>query len=82
MDIVFIICLSFYLVYFLIMIPIQYSYISEMKQRLKNKSHNEVYDSMSFEEQELHYNAQGNLLNFPSNLVAQLIFTLRHRKES
>lgn len=81
MDIVFIICLSFYLVYFLIMIPIQYSYISEMKQRLKNKSHNEVYDSMSFEEQELHYNAQGNLLNFPSNLVAQLIFTLRHRKE-
>lgn len=82
MDIVFIICLSFYLVYFLIMIPIQYSYISEMKQRLKNKSHNEVYDSMSFEEQELHYNAQGNLLNLPSNLVAQLIYTLRHRKES
>lgn len=82
MDIAFSILLSFYLVYFLIMIPIQYSYISEMKQRLKNKSHNDVYDSMSFEEQQLHFNVQGNLLNLPSNLVAQLIYKLRHRKEN
>lgn len=82
MDLVVIVCVFFYAVYFLIMIPIQYSYISEMKERLKNKSHNEVYESMSFEEQELHYNAQGSLLNLPSNLVAQLIYMLRHRQKS
>lgn len=82
MDIAVIILVSFYIVYFLIMIPIQYSYISEMNQRLKNKSHNDVYDSMSFEEQQLHFNAQGSLLNLPSNLVAQLIYKLRHRKEN
>lgn len=80
MDFVFIILLSVYVVYFLIMIPIQYSYITEMNKQLpKNKSHNEVYDSMSFEEQQLHFHAQGNLLNLPSNLVASLIYKIRNR---
>lgn len=81
MDLVLIIIISVYAIYFLMMIPIQYSYITEMKKRLKkqNQSQNEMYDNMSFEEQQLHFNVQGNLLNLPSNLVAALIYKIRHR---
>ncbi|CAH2715286.1 hypothetical protein BACCIP111895_02470 [Neobacillus rhizosphaerae] len=81
MELVFIVCLSVYAVYFLIMIPVQYAYISETKERFKelNQSHNEIYDNMSFEEQQLQYNLQGNLLNLPSNIVAAILYKVRNR---
>lgn len=84
MDLVLWIIISVYAIYALIMIPIQYSYIAETKQRFKklNKSHNEIYDDMSFEEQQLQYNLQGSLFNLPSTLIAALIYKIRHPKES
>ncbi|WP_066306842.1 DUF3949 domain-containing protein [Bacillus sp. FJAT-29814] len=77
------ICISVYAIYALIMIPVQYAYIAETKQRFKelNKSHNEIYDDMSFEEQQLQYNLQGSLYNLPSTLIATLIYKIRNPKE-
>lgn len=81
MDIAFIIIGAVLVLYMIVMVPIQYSYISSMKELKKksNKSHNQLYEDMSFEKEQLHYNLQGNLINIPSNLVAMLIYKLRHR---
>jgi hypothetical protein len=80
MEWTFIIIGSVLVIYFIVMIPIQYSYISAMKKRRKeaNFSQNQLYDNMSFEEQQLHYNLQGNLINLPSTLAAMLIYKIRH----
>ncbi|MGG2018163.1 DUF3949 domain-containing protein [Bacillus sp. S10(2024)] len=69
------------LFYFLIMIPIQYSYISGLKERMKRTglTQNELYEKMSFEEEQAHFNLQGSLFNLPSALVASYIYKLRHR---
>ncbi|CAG9611423.1 hypothetical protein BACCIP111899_00593 [Bacillus rhizoplanae] len=73
---------SIAVLYFLIMIPIQYSYISGLKERMKKTglTQSELYEKMSFEEEQAHFNLQGNLFNLPSAIVASLIFELRHRK--
>ena len=34
---------------------------------------------MSFEQQQLQNNLQGNLFNLPATLIAQFIYFLRHR---
>ncbi|CRK84522.1 DUF3949 domain-containing protein [Neobacillus massiliamazoniensis] len=82
MDLVTIVIVSVLVLFFLIMIPVQYSYISEMKERREKAklSQNDLYDRMSFEEQELHYSVQGSFLTLPSNLVAMIIYKIRHRK--
>ncbi|MFB7304166.1 DUF3949 domain-containing protein [Heyndrickxia sporothermodurans] len=81
MDIAFIIIWSVLILYFLVMIPIEYNNISSIKEQKKktNMHHNEMYEKMSFEEEQLNFNLQGNLLNLPSNLVAALIYKLGHR---
>lgn len=45
------------LFYFLAMIPLQYLYISEMNKKKKETglSQNELYEKMSFEEEQLHF---------------------------
>ncbi|MGF9963483.1 DUF3949 domain-containing protein [Bacillus rhizoplanae] len=72
---------SIAVLYFLIMIPIQYSYISGLKERMKEigLAQSELYEKMSFEEEQAHFNLQGNLFNIPSALVVSLIYKLRHR---
>lgn len=67
------------LFYFLVMIPLQYMYISEMNKRKKKTglSQNEMYEKMSFEEEQLHFHVQGNIFNMPSALVAYLILKIR-----
>ncbi|SFE35605.1 Protein of unknown function [Bacillus sp. OV194] len=69
------------ILYFIIMIPIQYSYISGMKERSRNTSlsQQEMYDQMPVQEEQLHYHVQGNLFNLPSAIVASLIYKLKHR---
>ncbi|WP_429706693.1 DUF3949 domain-containing protein [Bacillus rhizoplanae] len=73
---------SIAVLYFLIMIPIQYSYISSLKERMKKTglTQSELYEKMSFEEEQSHFSLQGNLFNLPSAIVASLIYKLRHRK--
>lgn len=70
-------------IYWIVMIPIQYRNIDETKKELDNSrlTHNEVYENMSFEEQQMQFNLQGNPLNLPATLIAQLIYSLRHRGE-
>lgn len=71
------------LLYVLVMIPIQYRNIAATKEQFKKtkKTHNETYEDMSFEEQQLQFNLQGSLLNLPSTLIATLIYKLRHRNK-
>ncbi|MBW8351541.1 DUF3949 domain-containing protein [Bacillus sp. IITD106] len=57
------------------------SLVEEKKFLLESgKHHNEWNESMSFEEQELRFNMQGNLLNMPANVGAMLIYKIRHRR--
>ncbi|MFS0862762.1 DUF3949 domain-containing protein [Fredinandcohnia sp. 179-A 10B2 NHS] len=83
MDIVFIILAAVFVLYFLIMVPVQYRYIDEMKKSREkaNQTQNEQYESMSFQEEQLHFNQQGNLLNLPSALVATIIYKIRNRNK-
>lgn len=69
--------------FFLIMIPVQYNYIKALNEdpRRKEKSQNEYYEGMSFQEEQLHFNSQGFSLFWPSTLVASLIYKARHRKK-
>ena len=73
-----------FVIYLLVMIRVQYGSIVETKKELKDsgQSHNEFYDKMSFEEQQMQFNLQGNLFNLPASLIAQLIYSLRHRAEN
>jgi len=81
MDLIWMILGAVVGLYILIMIPFQYRNIAATKEELKKtkKTHNKTYEDMSFEEQQLQYNLQGNLLNLPSTLIATLIYKLRHR---
>lgn len=65
--------------YIVILVPAQYGYISEMKDVIKRKGQEDYYENMSFEEEQLHYNAQGNLLILPATLIANFIYNLKHK---
>ncbi|MFJ7933799.1 DUF3949 domain-containing protein [Sporosarcina sp. NPDC096371] len=69
--------------YFIVMIPVQYGNITETKKELKKsgKTHNEMYDDMSFEQQQMQFNLQGSPYTLPASLIAEFIYYLRHRKE-
>ncbi|RFB10234.1 DUF3949 domain-containing protein [Bacillus sp. HNG] len=71
------------LLYVLVMIPIQYRNIAATKEEFKKtkKTHNETYEEMSFEEQQLQFNLQGNPINLPSTLIAALIYKIVHRNK-
>ena len=43
-------------------------------------SQNEYYEKMRFEREQLHFNAQGNLLFIGANMLASLLYRWRHRK--
>lgn len=81
MDIALIVILSVLVLYFIVMIPLQYNYISEMQERKAEtqKTNEEIIDDMSFENQQLTYNMQGNLFTLPSSMVAWIIYKIRHR---
>jgi Protein of unknown function (DUF3949) len=72
---------SFIFIYILVMIPIQYRYIAAMKERQKksNLPQSQLHEKMSFEEDQLHYNLQGSIINWPSAIIATLIYKIRHR---
>lgn len=68
-------------IYFIVLIPIQYRNIAATAKEFKEKkrSHNEAYEKKSFEEEQLQFNLQGNIFNLPANIIAQLIYSFRHR---
>jgi Protein of unknown function (DUF3949) len=66
----------------LVMIPVQYRYIKAMeadKEKHKRKA-GEVFDEMPFGEAFLHQNTQINPLFLPANLIAYIIYRLKHKK--
>lgn len=72
------------LFYFLMMIPIQYLYIegiNEQRQRTR-RSQQELYKNMSFEEEQLHFDVQGNPFNIPPAFVAYIILKIKNRKKA
>lgn len=65
----------------LVMIPIQYRYIKAMEEEKKKKKRKsgEAFDNMPFGEAFLHQNAQSNPLFLPANLIAYLIYRVKHK---
>ncbi|MFE8700081.1 DUF3949 domain-containing protein [Cytobacillus sp. FJAT-54145] len=79
------IIIGIYLLISLILLPFQYSYIKELKSMHKKNeekglNQNDTYEKMSFEEQQLHLNAQGNFLFFGANLLASILYKLKQKK--
>lgn len=74
---------SIALFYFLIMIPIQYLYLQGLHEKKKKTglSQRELYERMSFGEEQLHLHVQGNPFNIPSAFVAYMILKVRGRKK-
>lgn len=66
------------LIYVLVMARIEYKSLAEVKQRNENKKHDELHETESFEKQELQYVKQGSPLNWPSILIASIVYKLRH----
>ncbi|GHI00376.1 hypothetical protein AM1BK_39180 [Neobacillus kokaensis] len=64
------------------MLPTQYANIGETKKRFKklNKSHNEIYKDMTFAEQQLQFNLQGNLMKLVPTLFAAFIYKIQNQK--
>ncbi|MEK3889935.1 DUF3949 domain-containing protein [Bacillus sp. FSL K6-3431] len=75
---------SVLVLYYIVLIPMQYANIATTKKSMKKSglTHNEEYEKMSFEEQQLQYNLQGNIFNLPATLIAQFIYFIRHRNEN
>lgn len=73
-----------FLIYCFVLIPLQYRNIAETTEEFEEShlTHNEAYEKKSFEEQQMQYNLQGNLLNLPTTLIAQLIYSLGHRRRN
>jgi hypothetical protein len=74
-----------YVLLSLLLVPIQYKYLKQLKETHdRNKDRGitveDHYDQMSFETQQLHFNAQGNLLFIGANLLATLVYNWRNRK--
>lgn len=65
---------------FLIMIPVQYTYIKALNEdpRRKGKNQGQYYEDMSFQEEQLHLSNQ--VLYWPSSIVASIIYKARHKK--
>lgn len=74
---------SVLVLYYIVMTFVQYRNIAATKKEFKKsgQTHNERYEDMSFEEQEMQFNLQGSPVNLPATLVAQLIYFLRHGRE-
>lgn len=74
-----------YILLSLILLPMQYRYIKQIKENDKKRKKlglttDEYYDKMSFETQQLHFNAQGNPLLLGANLLATLLFNWKNKK--
>lgn len=65
---------------FLIMVAVQYCYIKALKEDPRRRSMDQktYYKNMSFQEEQLHYNAQSSF--WPASVVAAWIYRLRHKK--
>jgi hypothetical protein len=87
MDKVLIIFVGGYILLSLILVPFQYRYVEQMeKMRKENenkgKSQGEMMEDMEFEEQVLHANVQGNVLFILANILATIVYKMKHREKA
>lgn len=70
-----------FVLYFIAMVFIQYKCICKMEEDIRNRkkkiSQNEMYDKMSFQEQELQCGMQGKII---TGTVAYIIYKIVYRK--
>lgn len=68
---------SIIILYLIIMTRMEYSSFKEVKAEYKRagKTHEKVYEKKLFEQQELEFNKQGNLLNLLAILLASFYTT-------
>ncbi|WHZ03845.1 DUF3949 domain-containing protein [Neobacillus sp. YX16] len=87
MDKVFIIIVGGYILLSLILVPFQYRYVEQMeKMRKANEkkgiSQGEMMENMEFEQQVLHANVQGSILFFLANILATIVYKVKHREKA
>lgn len=70
-------------IYFVIMVPLQYSYIKELKKtQAAHRSQQELHDQSSPSMQLMHDQVQSNFFFVPANAVASLIYRIQYGKET
>lgn len=71
---------SVLVLYWIVMIPIQYRNIgATKKEREKSRlTHNEINEQESFETQQLKFNLQGSPFNLPATIIAEIIYFFVH----
>ncbi|OIU69646.1 DUF3949 domain-containing protein [Rossellomorea aquimaris] len=84
---VFLIIIGVYILISLLILPFQYRFLitlkrEEEKHRKKGRTQGEMYDSMNAGDLALHSNMQGNPLFFLANILASIIYRVKHRKKS
>jgi len=77
--------LMIYLLISILILPFQYRYIKaikaeENKLRSNGKKQSDMYDQMNAGELVLHENVQGNGLFFLANILASIIYRIKHSK--
>lgn len=80
---VFLAIIGLYVIVSLLILPLQYRFLialkeKEQKKKLKGKTQGEMYDDMNAGEQVLHGNMQGNPLFFLANLMATILYKIKH----
>lgn len=86
MSEILLIFLGGYILLSLILIPFQYRYVEQMERMRKANeqkgiSQGEMMENMKFEEQLLHANVQGSMLFFLANILATIVYKIKHRKK-
>ncbi|MEL3970970.1 DUF3949 domain-containing protein [Rossellomorea oryzaecorticis] len=84
---VFFIIIGVYILISLLILPFQYRFLlvlkkEEEKYRKKGLTQGEMYDKMNAGELALHSNMQGNPLFFLANVLASIIYWLKHREKT
>jgi hypothetical protein len=84
---VFIIFVGGYILLSLILVPFQYRYVEQMEKmrkenEKKGKSQGQMMEDMEFEEQVLHANAQGSMLFILANILATIVYKMKHREKA
>ncbi|MFP9128377.1 DUF3949 domain-containing protein [Niallia sp. BSM11] len=79
--------IGIYVLLSIVMLPVQYRFLvalkeEERKYKAKGKTQGEMYDEMNAGELVLHSHNQGNALFFLANIMASIVYKIKHPKTS
>lgn len=83
---IFLAIFAFYVFISLLILPFQYHFLvalkeEEEKNKMKGKTQGEMYDNMDVGELALQENVQGNPLFFLANILASILYRIKHPKK-